>query len=259
MIRVKKQLLSAVVLSLVLLGCSQKNNPTETTTSPSTFTQTTNTTTTSTTTTGKTTSSSTEASSEESSTKEATTEKQQASQGSGMADISLGYQMVVNKKHALPSTYAPGEDPTAGAQVKKLIQKMQELEYPISDVYSGYRSYEYQEQLYNNYVAREGKAAADTYSARPGYSEHQTGLAFDLLDTTGNLLDGEENKDAIDWLHTHAHEYGFIIRFQTGKEAITGYQAEPWHLRYVGDKATDIYNSGLSLEEYYGVPGGDYK
>ena len=64
-----------------------------------------------------------------------------------MADVSLGYQMVVNKKHALPSTYAPGEDPTAGAQVKKLIQKMQELEYPISDVYSGYRSYEYQEQL----------------------------------------------------------------------------------------------------------------
>ena len=97
-----------------------------------------------------------------------------------MADVSLGYQMVVNKKHALPSTYAPGEDPTAGAQVKKLIQKMQELEYPISDVYSGYRSYEYQEQLYNNYVAREGKEAADTYSARPGYSEHQTGLAFDL-------------------------------------------------------------------------------
>ena len=245
MIRVKKQLLSAVVLSLVLLGCSNKNNPSETTTSPSTSTQTTKTTTTDTTTTAKTTS--------------ASTEKQQSAQESGMADVSLGYQMVVNKKHALPSTYAPGEDPTAGAQVKKLIQKMQELEYPISDVYSGYRSYEYQEQLYNNYVAREGKEAADTYSARPGYSEHQTGLAFDLLDTTGNLLDGEENKDAIDWLHTHAHEYGFIIRFQAGKEAITGYQAEAWHLRYVGDKATDIYNSGLSLEEYYGVPGGGYE
>lgn len=259
MIHVKKQLLSAVVLSLVLLGCSNKNNPSETTTSPSTSTQTTNTTTTSTTTTGKTTSSSTEASSEESSTKQATTEKQQSSQGSGMADVSLGYQMIVNKKHALPSTYAPGEDPTAGAQVRKLIRKMQELGYPISNTYSGYRSYEYQEQLYNNYVAREGKEAADTYSARPGYSEHQTGLAFDLLDTTGNLLDGEENKDAINWLHTHAHEYGFIIRFQAGKEAITGYQAEAWHLRYVGDKATDIYNSGLSLEEYYGVPGGDYE
>ena len=259
MIRVKKQLLSAVVLSLVLLGCSNKNNPSETTTSPSTSTQTTKTTTTDTTTTAKTTSASTEASSEESSTKDIATEKQQSSQGSGMADVSLGYQMVVNKKHALPSTYAPGEDPTAGAQVKKLIQKMQELEYPISDVYSGYRSYEYQEQLYNNYVAREGKEAADTYSARPGYSEHQTGLAFDLLDTTGNLLDGEENKDAIAWLHTHAHEYGFIIRFQAGKEALTGYQAVAWHLRSVGDKATDIYNSGLSLEEYYGVPGGDYE
>ena len=141
MIRVKKQLLSAVVLSLVLLGCSNKNNPSETTTSPSTSTQTTKTTTTDTTTTAKTTSASTEASSEESSTKDIATEKQQSSQGSGMADVSLGYQMVVNKKHALPSTYAPGEDPTAGAQVKKLIQKMQELEYPISDVYSGYRYY----------------------------------------------------------------------------------------------------------------------
>lgn len=258
MIRVKKQLLSAVVLSLVLLGCSQKNNPTETTTSPSTSTQTTKNTTTSATK-ENTTVASTEASSEESSTKDIATEKQQSSQGSGMADVSLGYQMVVNKKHALLSTYDPGEDPTAGAQVRKLIRKMQELGYPISDVYSGYRSYEYQEQLYNNYVAREGKEAADTYSARPGYSEHQTGLAFDLLDTTGNLLDGEENKDAIDWLHTHAHEYGFIIRFQAGKEAITGYQAEAWHLRYVGDKATDIYNSGLSLEEYYGVEGGGYE
>jgi len=128
MIRVKKQLLSAVVLSLVLLGCSNKNNPSETTTSPSTSTQTTKTTTTDTTTTAKTTSSSTEASSEGSSTKDIATEKQQSSQGSGMADVSLGYQMVVNKKHALPSTYAPGEDPTAGAQVKKLIQKMQELD-----------------------------------------------------------------------------------------------------------------------------------
>ena len=136
---------------------------------------------------------------------------------------------------------------------------MQELGYPISDSYSGYRSYDYQTELYNNYVAREGQVAADTYSARPGYSEHQTGLAFDILDSHGNLLDGTEYHDAIHWLHTHAHEYGFIIRFQPGKEAITGYQAEAWHLRYVGDKATDIYNSGLSLEEYFGVPGGNYE
>ena len=254
MIPVKKQLLLTVALSFLLLGCSSKNTPAETTTSSmATTVQTTSTTITTTT---ETTVNSTEASSEETIVSEATT---QAQASSGKADLSLGYDIIVNKKHALPSTYAPGEDPTAGQQVRALIHRMQELGYPISNTYSGYRSYDYQTKLYNNYVAREGQTAADTYSARPGYSEHQTGLAFDILDSHGNLLDGPEYHDAIHWLHTHAHEYGFIIRFQPGKEAITGYQAEPWHLRYVGDRATDIYNSGLSLEEYFGVPGGDYE
>lgn len=250
MIPVKKQLFPAVALSFILLGCSNQNTPAETTTSSmATTAQTTNTT-------SKTTVNSTEASSEETTVTEATTQAQAAS---GKADLSLGYDIIVNKKHALPSTYAPGEDPTAGQQVRALIHRMQELGYPISDSYSGYRSYDYQTELYNNYVAREGQVAADTYSARPGYSEHQTGLAFDILDSHGNLLDGPEYHDAIHWLHTHAHEYGFIIRFQPGKEAITGYQAEAWHLRYVGDKATAIYQSGLSLEEYFGVPGGNYE
>ena len=250
MIPVKKQLFPAVALSFILLGCSNQNTPAETTTSSmATTAQTTSTTT-------ETTVNSTEPSSEETTVTEATTQAQAAS---GKADLSLGYDIIVNKKHGLPSTYAPGEDPTAGQQVRALIHRMQELGYPISDSYSGYRSYDYQTELYNNYVAREGQVAADTYSARPGYSEHQTGLAFDILDSHGNLLDGTEYHDAIQWLHTHAHEYGFIIRFQPGKEAITGYQAEAWHLRYVGDKATDIYNSGLSLEEYFGVPGGNYE
>ena len=249
MIPVKKQLFPAVALSFILLGCSNQNTPAETTTSSmATTAQTTNTT-------SKTTVNSTEASSEETTATEATI-KAQAS--SGKADLSLGYDIIVNKKHALPSTYAPGEDPTAGQQVRALIHRMQELGYPISDTYSGYRSYDYQTELYNNYVAREGQAAADTYSARPGYSEHQTGLAFDILDSHGNLLDGPEYSDAIHWLHTHAHEYGFIVRFQPGKEAITGYQPEAWHIRYVGDKATAIYQSGLSLEEYFGVNGGNY-
>ena len=250
MIPVKKQLFPAVALSFILLGCSNQNTPAETTTSSmATTAQTTSSTT-------ETTVNSTEASSEKTTVTEATTQAQAAS---GKADLSLGYDIIVNKKHALPSTYAPGEDPTAGQQVRALIHRMQELGYPISDTYSGYRSYDYQTELYNNYVAREGQVAADTYSARPGYSEHQTGLAFDILDSHGNLLDGPEYSDAIHWLHTHAHEYGFIIRFQPGKEAITGYQAEAWHLRYVGDKATAIYQSGLSLEEYYGVSGGDYE
>ena len=177
----------------------------------------------------------------------------------GEADLSLGIQMVVNKKHNLSADYNPGENPIAGEKVRELIQKMQELGFSISNQYSGFRSYEYQTQLYQNYVNKDGKEAADTYSARPGYSEHQTGLAFDILNGTGGLL-GENPQDekAIEWLHSHAHEYGFIVRFQEGKEAITGYQAEAWHIRYVGDIAEKIYASKQTLEEYFGVEGGNY-
>ena len=180
-------------------------------------------------------------------------------QSNGEADLSLGVQMVVNKKHKLPANYNPGENPNAGEKVRELIKKMQELGFSISNQYSGFRSYEYQTQLYQNYVNKDGKEAADTYSARPGYSEHQTGLAFDILNGAGGLL-GENPQDekAIEWLHSHAHEYGFIVRFLEGKEAITGYQAEAWHLRYVGDIAEKIYTSNLTLEEYFGVEGGNY-
>ena len=177
----------------------------------------------------------------------------------GEADLSLGIQMVVNKKHKLPADYNPGENPIAGEKVRGLIQKMQELGFSISNQYSGFRSYDYQTQLYQNYVNKDGKEAADTYSARPGYSEHQTGLAFDILNGSGGLL-GENPQDekAVEWLHSHAHEYGFIVRFLEGKEAITGYQAEAWHLRYVGDIAEKIYTLKQTLEEYFGVEGGNY-
>ena len=177
----------------------------------------------------------------------------------GEADLSLGIQMVVNKKHKLPANYNPGENPIAGEKIRDLIHKMQELGFNISNQYSGFRSYDYQTKLYQNYVNKDGKEAADTYSARPGYSEHQTGLAFDILNEAGGLL-GENPQDekAAKWLHSHAHEYGFIVRFQEGKEAITGYQAEAWHLRYVGDIAETIYTSNLTLEEYLGVEGGNY-
>lgn len=190
-------------------------------------------------------------------TSEQTTRTTQKS--NGQADLSLGIQMVVNKKHKLPADYNPGENPNAGEKIRELIKKMQELGFSISNQYSGFRSYEYQTKLYQNYVNKDGKEAADTYSARPGYSEHQTGLAFDILNGAGGLL-GENPQDekAIEWLHSHAHEYGFIVRFQEGKEAITGYQAEAWHLRYVGDIAEKIYTSNLTLEEYFGVEGGNY-
>lgn len=133
---------------------------------------------------------------------------------------------------------------------------MQAAGYAVSDQYSGFRSYDTQLELYQNYVDRDGKEAADRYSARPGYSEHQSGLAFDLIDTEGNLL---EEPGASQWLLDNAANYGFIVRFLKGKETSTGYMPESWHLRYIGQEAKDIADSGKSLEEYFGITGGDYQ
>jgi LAS superfamily LD-carboxypeptidase LdcB len=104
--------------------------------------------------------------------------------------------------------------------------------------------------VYNSYASRDGSAAADRYSARPGHSEHQSGLAFDLNTITeafGYTPEGQ-------WVAANAHRFGFIVRYPQGKEGSTGYIWEPWHLRYLGvDTATAVYNSGLSLEEYLGI------
>ena len=163
--------------------------------------------------------------------------------------------VIANKHYPLSKDYNPGENPTAKAELLKLIAAMQEAGFPISDHYSGFRSYETQTQLYQDYVNKDGKAEADRYSARPGYSEHQTGLAFDLIGTNGDLVTEEK---AAQWLLDHAADYGFVVRYLKGKEKETGYMAEEWHLRYVGKEAKDIAASGLSLEEYYGFEGGDY-
>ncbi len=163
--------------------------------------------------------------------------------------------VIANKHYPLSKDYNPGENPTAKAELLKLIAAMQEAGFPISDHYSGFRSYETQTQLYQDYVNQDGKAEADRYSARPGYSEHQTGLAFDLIGTDGDLVTEEK---AAQWLLDHAADYGFVVRYLKGKEKETGYMAEEWHLRYVGKEAKDIAASGLSLEEYYGFEGGDY-
>lgn len=163
--------------------------------------------------------------------------------------------VIANKHYPLSKDYNPGENPTAKAELLKLIAAMQEAGFPISDHYSGFRSYETQTQLYQDYVNQDGKAEADRYSARPGYSEHQTGLAFDLIGTNGDLVTEEK---AAQWLLDHAADYGFVVRYLKGKEKETGYMAEEWHLRYVGKEAKDIVASGLSLEEYYGFEGGDY-
>ena len=163
--------------------------------------------------------------------------------------------IIVNKKHGLSKDYNPGENPTAKAAFVRLRDDMINQGLNVGRSYSGFRSYDYQRTLYDNYVSRDGQAAADRYSARPGFSEHQTGLVFDLTDKSGNLL---EDARASQWLKDNAHNYGFIVRFQAGKEASTGYMPEAWHIRYVGKEAKDIHDSGLSLEEYFGIEGGDY-
>ena len=121
---------------------------------------------------------------------------------------------------------------------------------------SGYRSYDYQKNLYNNYVARDGEEEASRYSAKPGQSEHQTGLAADLSGTNGScyLKGCFKDTDEGVWLKENAWKYGFILRYTEGKEEITGYIFEPWHYRYFGtEEAQKIYESGLTVEEYYNL------
>lgn len=164
--------------------------------------------------------------------------------------------LIVNKKHPVPPGFGGGVNQTALAAVNRMISDMKAEGLSVDSTTSNYRSYSYQSTLYQNYVSAYGQASADTFSARPGYSEHQTGLAFDLREPGGGSL--LTNSKTTSWVAKNAHKYGLIVRYQSGKEWITGYQAEPWHVRYVGDIATSIYNSGLSLEEYLGVSGGGY-
>lgn len=158
--------------------------------------------------------------------------------------------LIANKTYALPSTYAPGG---LDRTVQEAFNKMKgdaAKEGLTLWIASGYRSYDYQKNLYNRYVASDGQAKADTYSARAGHSEHQTGLCFDLNQVNDTFANTPESA----WVNANAHKYGFIVRYPKGKESITGYKYEPWHLRYLGvELATSVYNSGLCLEEYLGI------
>lgn len=158
----------------------------------------------------------------------------------------------VNKSVPISKDYNKGEDPVAKAQLNKMIEDGRKAGLNI--IYrSGFRSYAEQTQLYNGYVQRDGKKAADKYSAAPGTSEHQTGLAFDVgtnpsnsdfKTSFGKTAEGK-------WLAKNAYKYGFILRYPKGKENITGYQYEPWHFRYVGKKdAKAIHDKNTTLEEY---------
>ncbi|MCG3400573.1 M15 family metallopeptidase [Staphylococcus massiliensis] len=163
--------------------------------------------------------------------------------------------LVANKEIGLPSDFVPGEDPEAQIAINKMIADANREGIQLYKV-SGFRSYQTQVQLFNNYKARDGEEAANKYSSKPGHSEHQTGLTYDVgeVGSPHNLYQSFGQTRAGLWVKKHASRYGFIIRYQKGKEDETGYQYEPWHLRYLGqDKARDVKDSGKSLEAYLGL------
>ena len=173
--------------------------------------------------------------------------------------------VVVNKKRPLPSSYVPANlsnasgvsmKQDAATATKQLIAGATNGGVSLKAI-SGYRSYASQQSVYNSYVQSDGQADADTYSARPGHSEHQTGLAADLGNSSGtcDLEICFENTAGGKWLKAHAHEYGFVIRYPKGKTSVTGYQYEPWHIRYVGKElAAELNKSGQTMEEFFGLP-----
>ncbi|MBK5245124.1 MAG: M15 family metallopeptidase [Eubacteriaceae bacterium] len=180
-----------------------------------------------------------------------------------------GITQVVNKNHSISSDLVPGDLVTVDLPSTRDTQLRGVAAIALKGLFnaastagielyccSGYRSYETQTGLYNWNVETYGVEGAELVSARPGMSEHQMGLAmdvtsasvgFDLLESFGSTPEGQ-------FINENAHNYGFIVRYPQGKTDITGYAYEPWHLRYVGvDVATDIFNSGKTMEEYYGV------
>lgn len=181
--------------------------------------------------------------------------------------------VLVNKHFALPGDYKPKDMvyPDVPFLFKEKIEKRemrQEAAHALEALFaaankdgvrlagvSAYRSFATQKVLFAHYAEQSGTANATTYSAAPGTSEHETGLAIDISGSDGKCAAQDcfaDTKEAV-WLATNAPDYGFIVRYPKGKEAITGYQYEPWHIRYVGTKASkDIASQGLTLEEYLG-------
>ena len=173
-------------------------------------------------------------------------------------------KVLVNKYHKLASDYVPSDleeinpkyNKGANNKLKHVAREAFEkmCEGALQDnikIYSGsaYRSYNYQLNLYNRYVITNGFANAETFSARAGYSEHQTGLATDVMNARIDYISKSDKE--YDWLINNSYKYGFILRYPEGKENITGYMYEEWHFRYLGEElATELYNSGLTYEEY---------
>ncbi len=168
------------------------------------------------------------------------------------ADLSGVQVLLVNKEYELPQSYG-GENAAAQSAFNRMAAAAATEGLSIY-VQSGYRSYSTQQRIFNNNVANYGEENANTFSARPGQSEHQTGLAFDILGTSRNTGLEEEFAETLEyaWLVEHCAEYGFILRYGKDMTESTGYIYEPWHYRYIGDAqlAQKIMDSGLSLEQY---------
>lgn len=178
--------------------------------------------------------------------------------------------IIVNKVVRLSKDYEPDDlvevdVRTSGATNNKQMRK--EAADALKDLFdqakkhnyilvaiSGYRPYAMQERLYTNYVEKYGQSEADRFSAMPGHSEHQLGLAMDISvgSLNNSLTTGLANTPEGFWVHHNAHHFGYITRYHKGKEHITGYMYEPWHLRYVGvELATQLYLCDCTMEEYY--------
>ena len=180
----------------------------------------------------------------------------------------LSNTMIVNKFYKLKEDFVPnnlvdisnlyawGTDNKAQKEVLDAFIRMQKdcldqtgLKLLIN---SAYRSYKEQEEVYNDYVKKNNEEYADTIAARPGHSEHQTGLSLDIFSTKDTKIKTFGESDTFKWLKDNAYKYGFIIRYPKDKEAITGFNYEPWHYRYVGlEIAKEIYEEDITYEEYY--------
>ncbi|PFS62799.1 D-alanyl-D-alanine carboxypeptidase [Bacillus cereus] len=203
-------------------------------------------------------------------TRENSINREQNGTSKNIASSFASAQAVVNKEYGLPEDYKP-EDlvvpnvpfsfsgtleksylrKEAAEALEKLFDIAKKEGIQLNAV-SGFRSYDYQKNLYANNVKRKGQEHTDRFSAKPGHSEHQTGLTMDVSSKSANneleltFANTKEGK----WLKENAYRAGFIIRYPKGKESITGYAYEPWHIRYVGDIAESIYKKKLTLEEF---------
>lgn len=165
----------------------------------------------------------------------------------------LGKDYVPNNLEKIDSKYSINNGilvHDAKVEFEQMAKQAQKEGYTIRAI-STYRSYDYQNRLYNNYIEKDGKQSADRYSARPGFSEHQTGLAVDVDNIKETYTNFGKTKEFI-WMQENAYKYGFILRYTKETEFITGYLNEEWHYRYVGTNiSTYIHNNPMTYEEYF--------